>query len=201
METMNDIEEYLSEQATASKQAITECKNNIEQAEQTTQKANQDLATSEKEVNVDVYNQAKNDIWYAQHAKELYSKQLSKLQNTPLITKTEFNTLVQNITESADRAQSELSDQAVPLLKQLKKLADESADINTHANTLLHTLQYDVYKDADKMVGATGFVVTQAKEYNNRETVSNFFNSNISMSYLADRAGLKKKQTIHKSYI
>ncbi len=109
----------------------------------------------------------------------MYQKQLDKLQNTPLVSKEEYNQLVSDIEKAADTLQDELNIKGAKLMAELKALADESNAVYHKADELLRIAQYDVYKDADCLVASNGTRITRAVEYNETTQSEMFITLNI----------------------
>lgn len=193
MTKIKDIESKLDTILAENNQAIQECENNINQSEQAIKQADSDLANAEGSVNVEDYNNAKNKIWSASHAKELYQKQKDKLTNQPLITKAEYDQLLSEITQIANAENERLNSEAITLLDNLKIIADKSSKLSQSTNNLLHTLQYKIYKDADRTILDNGNEVTNAKEYVNWQNVLNFYQHTIKNSFLIDGTDNRQK--------
>lgn len=141
MKTLNEIQTYLAEKTAENKKEVAATKENIRKTEQTIQKANEELIVAETEVDVERYNKAKDTIWTANHAKELYQKQRDKLKQEPLISKSEYNELLAEITQAANKVHEEQNERAVALISELRKISEESSQTSQQANELIHTLQ------------------------------------------------------------
>ncbi|MDR0922045.1 MAG: hypothetical protein LBM95_06670 [Lactobacillales bacterium] len=200
MKTLNELETKLASLVDDNKQALKECKEKIVTAEKAINQADSELVVAETNVDVEQYKKTKDDIWSAKHAKELYQKQKEKLETVPLISKAEYNQALVEITKVGDTIQEELNARACELLLELKKISEESWEAWVKTNELMRTLQYGVYKDADKMILKNGNTFTQAKEYKNNETVNSFYRNRIAGSFLAKRNGEEVK-TIYKSWV
>lgn len=176
MKTFEEIEAELINQKDGNLLEIEKFKNNKEKAERTLKIANEELIKAEETADLVAYDKAKGDIWTSQHAIELYQKQLDKLQNTPLVSKEEYNQLVSDIEKAADTLQDELNIKGAKLMAELKSLADESNAVYHKADELLRIAQYDVYKDADCLVASNGTRITRAVEYKRNNSVRNVYN-------------------------
>lgn len=176
MKTFEEIEAELINQKDGNLLEIEKFKNNKEKAERALKIANEELIKAEETADLVAYDKAKGDIWTSQHAIELYQKQLDKLQNTPLVSKEEYNQLVSDIEKAADKLQDELNIKGAKLMAELKSLADESNAVYHKADELLHIAQYDVYKDADCLVASNGTRITRAVEYKRNNSVRNVYN-------------------------
>lgn len=175
MKTFEEIEAELINQKDGNLLEIEKFKNNKEKAERALKIANEELITAEETADLVAYDKAKGNISTSQHAIELYQKQLDKLQNTPLVSKDEYNQLVSDIEKTADKLQDELNIKGAKLMAELKALADESNSVYHQADDLLRIAQYDIYKDADCLVVSNGTRITQAVEYKRANTVRSVY--------------------------
>ncbi|MGM7415354.1 hypothetical protein [Lactococcus lactis] len=176
MKTFEEIEAELINQKDGNLLEIEKFKNNKEKAERALKIANEELITAEETADLVAYDKAKGNISTSQHAIELYQKRLDKLQNTPLVSKEEYNQLVSDIEKTADKLQDELNIKGAKLMAELKALADESNSVYHKADELLRIAQYDVYKDADCLVASNGTRITRAVEYKRNNSVRNVYN-------------------------
>ena len=175
MKTFEEIEAKLSTLKSTNLTDIEKYQENIVKAKQALKIANEKLTTSEETADLEAYNKAKDGIWSSQNAIELYQKQLDKSQNTPLVSKDEYNQLVSDIEKTADKLQDELNIKGAKLMAELKALADESNAVYHKADELLSIAQYDIYKDADCLVVSNGNRVTRAVEYKRADTVRSVY--------------------------
>jgi len=199
MKTLNSIEQSLMEKIAANKKEIEVCTKKILEAEQTAQKADDELKAAETDVNLEKYKEAKDSIWSAKHAKELYQKQKEKLVSDQLISRNEYHQLLSEITTIADAAHEEQNSRAVALIAELRNISEESSQTWQRTNALLHLLQREVYKEPEgKISNGDGTTTWSAdKEYKNYETVHNFYQNNIASTSMAKRAGeIEPKQRI-----
>ncbi len=175
MKTFEEIESKLSTLKSTNLTDIEKYQENIVKAKQALKIASEKLTTSEETADLEAYNKAKDGIWSSQNAIELYQKQLDKSQNTPLVSKDEYNQLVSDIEKTADKLQDELNVKGAKLMAELKALADESNAVYHKADELLSIAQYDIYKDADCLVVSNGNRVTRAVEYKRADTVRSVY--------------------------
>lgn len=202
MENLNEIKKYLSEKVQENKKLIEECNANIEKTEQSIQQANAQLLEGENEVNVEKYNDAKNLLWSANHAKELYLKQREKLINTPLVTKSDYQSMLSQIDKAAKDQQEKQNDRAIEIIKELKVISDESYQTEELANSLMAMLQRKVYREPEGVIpnGNGGTTWSADKKYVNDKTVHSFYQGNIVGSYLSKRSG-EESQVIQRSWL
>ena len=175
MKTFEEIESKLSSLKSTNLTDIEKYQENIVKAKQALKIASEKLTTAEETADLEAYNKAKDGIWSSQNAIELYQKQLDKSQNTPLVSKDEYNQLVSDIEKTADKLQDELNIKGAKLMAELKALADESNAVYHKADELLSIAQYDIYKDADCLVVSNGNRVTRAVEYKRADTVRSVY--------------------------
>ena len=175
MKTFEEIESKLSSLKSTNLTDIEKYQENIVKAKQALKIASEKLTTSEETADLEAHNKAKDGIWSSQNAIELYQKQLDKSQNTPLVSKDEYNQLVSDIEKAADKLQDELNIKGAKLMAELKALADESNAVYHKADELLSIAQYDIYKDADCLVVSNGNRVTRAVEYKRADTVRSVY--------------------------
>ena len=175
MKTFKEIETELSSLKSTNLADIEKYQGNIVKANQALKIANEKLTTAEETADLEAYDKAKGDISTSQHAIELYQKQLDKLQNTPLVSKDEYNQMVSDIEKVADKLQDELNIKGAKLMAELKALADESNAVYHKADELLSIAQYDIYKDADCLVSANGTRITREVEYKRANTVRSVY--------------------------
>ncbi|BDP45663.1 hypothetical protein [Enterococcus faecium] len=197
MKTLNEIQTYLAEKTAENKKEVAATKENIRKTEQTIQKANEELIVAETEVDVERYNKAKDTIWAANHAKELYQKQRDKLKQEPLISKSEYNELLAEITQAANKVHEEQNERAVALISELRKISEESSQTSQQANELIHTLQRKVYKEPEGTIPLEngGTTWSSDKTYENSEAVHIFYQSKIAGTSLSKMAGEEPQST------
>lgn len=187
MKTFEEIESKLSSLKSTNITDIEKYQENIVKAKQALKIANEKLTTAEETADLESYNKAKDDIWTSQNAIELYQKQLDKSQNTPLVSKDEYNQFISDIEKSADKLQDELNIKGAKLMAELKALADVSNAVYHKADELFRVAQYDIYKDADCLVVSNGTRVTREVEYKRANTVRNvYLNKYLGNTFLDD---------------
>ena len=191
MRTLKEIEDLLQGKLNENKKEIQKYAGKIQEVEAARRKADADLLAAEAEVDVDKYNTAKNAIWSAKHAKELYLKQQTKLNQERLVTKVEYNQLLKEITQVADASHEEQNDRAATLIAELREISEESSQTWQQANKLMHLLQREVYKEPEGSIPNGDGTTTWSsnKEYNNNETVHSFYQYKIKGTSLAKRSG------------
>lgn len=196
MTTLKEIESKLTNLVTDNQSKIDGYSMKIETADKAIQDANKKLKNAEDTVNVDDYNKAKNAIWSADHAKELYTKTKNKVQNTPLISKAEYSSLLKEITEGADNEQEALNEKAIELITNIRNLANESREITNKANELMNNLQRHIYREPEGNISRSDGTTTWSsdKTYNARITVNGLYSQHIKGTPLSELAGEESQQ-------
>jgi len=189
MTKLNDIESKLTKLVTDNQNEINDYEVKIRNADKAIQDANSTLRDAETNVNVDGYNKAKNNIWSAKHAKELYEKAKNKAESEPSISRVEYKSLLAEIKDVIDKKHADENERASKLIGEIRKIAKESLETDNEANKLLHTVQYDIYKDADVMVLGNGKKVSFPEEYKSRITVNQFYLYKVKGTPLSKLAG------------
>lgn len=197
MKTLQEIEALLQDKLAANKKEILEYAEKIQEAEKSKEEADTNLLAAENEINVERYDEAKNAIWSADHAKELYQKQQDKLRQERLVTKAEYHQLLKEITQTANEAHEEQNIRAAALIAELREISEESSQTWQQANKLMHLLQREVYKEPEGNIPNGDGTTTWSsnKEYNNNETVHNFYQYKIKGTPLAKRSGEVEEST------
>ncbi|RSU11620.1 hypothetical protein CBF29_07640 [Vagococcus elongatus] len=175
---------------------MQEYEEKIQEAQEALKQADTELLAAEAEVDVDKYNKAKNNIWSAKHAKELYLKQQAKLKQEQLVTKEEYNQLLTEITQIADASHEEQNERAVALISELREISEESIQTSNQANELMHLLQRKVYKEPEGKIPLGDGTTTWSsdKNYRYQETVHGFYNLTIKGTEFSKRAGEEPEQ-------
>ncbi|WP_334330151.1 hypothetical protein [Companilactobacillus sp. HBUAS59699] len=201
MTKLNEIESKLSNILESNKNEIQNYVVKIGTADEAIHDANDELKNAEMNVNVNDYNTAKNNIWSAKHAKELYEKTKNKLENKPLIDREQYKSLLIEIKETADNEQDELNKKAIDLIKNIHTIADESREITSKANELISKLQRNIYREPEGNIdNANGGTTWSSDEtYKANVSVGGFYTSRIKGTRLSKLAG-EEPQRERNSY-
>lgn len=191
MTKLNEIDTKLKELLTNNRNEIDGYSVKMNTADKAIQDANEELKNAESNVNAEDYNKAKDNIWSAQHAKELYGKTKENLENKSLINRKQYNSILKEIKESADSEQEELNKKAIDLIVKIHSLADESKNSTNKANELMHTLQRKVYREPEGKIYREDGTSTWSsdKTYDAKITVSGFYNRKVKGTPLSKLAG------------
>lgn len=197
MRTLNEIEELLNEKREINTKEIQDFEAKKEQATQAIQRANDNLIAAESDADIESYQKAKDVLWSAKNAIELYDKQIENLMSIPLISKEEYNQLVHEVERSADAIHSEQVERVVELIAEIREISKESNKTTTQANDLLQLLQRKLYREPVGRVhqsdGTTRW--SSDKTYRTRESVADYYNTTIKGTLFSQRAG---EETEHR---
>jgi len=202
MTKLNEIESKLSNILESNKNEIQNYALKIETADEAIQDANNDLKRAESNINADDYNTAKNNIWSAEHAKELYEKTKNNFETKPLIDREQYKSLLTEIKETANNEQEELNKKAIELIKNIRTLANESRGITDKANELMNILQRSVYREPEGRIsnGNGGTTWSSNEKYETSVSVGRFYIRNVKGTQLSKIAGETTNQT-YKSWL
>lgn len=202
MRTLQEIEVLLQGKIVENKKGIQKYDKKIQEVEESKKQADADLLTAETEVDSEKYNKAKNAIWSAGHTRELYLKKQNKLKQERLVDKAEYTQLLSEITQVADAAHEEQNNRAAVFIAKLREISEESSQTLQKANSLMHLLQRELYKEPEGNIPSTNGTTTWSsdKKYNNQETVHVFYNSNIKGRKLAKRSGEKDELSTNRYF-
>lgn len=194
MKTLEEIETYLKELKENNEKAISDYSQKIKNAEETIDSTTTQLTNAETNADLETYSKAKDIIWTARHAVELYTNKKKSIEDEPLISKHEYKQLVASIKELTDNENKELEKRAVVLVTAIRDIADEANEARQHADKLLKDLQRKIYKEP---VGSIpnefgGTTWSRDEEYTRMNSVSVFYQSRIKGSYFSELAGESK---------
>lgn len=110
------------------------------------------------------YQTAKKAKQDAVDAKEMYESRLKALQRKPLISKEEYEGMIAEITEELDSVNDQIRAKLAKLSEEMNEAAVEMMDAQEKANSILHTLQHNIFKDADRTRNADGCIIEMQSE-------------------------------------
>ena len=153
IQALRDIENQLESVVSDNQNEIKETKDSLELTKQKIVKANEDLEKAQNENDIEAYDKAKKDLWTANNIKDFQENKLKKGQDLVLMSADEVQVLVSEVNELTDDLRKEQFQNALKLLQDLKKIADESLELKELANKLLRTIRYDVQKQSENNIG------------------------------------------------
>ena len=106
--------------------------------------------------NVKAYQQAKRDRQDASDAKEMHESRLDTLNNKTLISAVDYEKTVENIFTEIASLDKQTKEKLCKLSEEMYSSALELQTAINQANDVLHSLQHDIYRDADRQRSANG---------------------------------------------
>lgn len=144
----------------------------VKDAQKAVDAAKYALETAITSGDLKTYQAAKAQLREAEDAREMYEARLEALHNKPLITKERYEKAVAAIYSEVAAADDQTKQALVKLSDQMNTLASTLETMLNDANSVLHVLQHDIYRDADMMRNANGEVYGRRKEIDKWKTVS-----------------------------
>lgn len=119
---------------------------------------------------VNAYQNAKKERLESMFAAEHYADRLEELQKQPLISKDSYEQAVKSIYAAIDAREDQTRGKLAKLAEQMKAEADKLNEAVIYANKVLHALQHDVYKDADRRRNPYGEIIPITQEEKRADT-------------------------------
>lgn len=146
MKNIKELGTYLNKLSMERNEAIQDCRVKLQKAEEAVKCANADLLSSENENDLTSYGIAKDKLWSATNAKEFYSKQLNKLENTPIVSEQEKQDLYSDLSEYLAEANRKQYKVASSLMTSLNDLSNQSLELFNECEGLFELLGYSLPK-------------------------------------------------------
>lgn len=141
MKTLEEIEAILNETSASNKSEIASFELKIKEAEEEIEQAKAEKTIAEDNADVERFKKAKDDAWTAECKKELFVKRKNKAESAKLFNDSDYNNLTNNIINFAKFINDEQVKEMANPVKQLKKIADNSLELQNKATELLTQLQ------------------------------------------------------------
>lgn len=140
-QTLKEISKKLEQLKESNLQEIEKYQTELEAIEPTIEKARQDIIEAKKKVDAAAYDIAKRELWTATNTKELLEDKLDELQHQPLVTKEEYNKLVDEIKTVADTENDAIIKKVEDFFPEFEKLRERHIENYTLANKVLALLE------------------------------------------------------------
>lgn len=140
------VKKILSDRVTE----IADLTEQIEQESAAIAKANEAMEAATTAGNVKAYQNAKADRRDAADAKEMHEARLEALNNKPLISKIDYERAVADIYTEIAALDDQKKQRIAKLSEEMEAEALELQEAINKANEVLHRLQHEVYRDADR---------------------------------------------------
>lgn len=134
----------------------TEAEDKIRTARQMLRDANEVSSESFSKTDVEGYHRAQDAAREAKDTAEMYQKRIEKLEEAPLLSKEEYNGLVQEIMDELASVVSKDKKKILLLIDKILVIKDQESEIIEEGNRLLHILQHKCYKDDAYLVTSKG---------------------------------------------
>lgn len=140
MRTLEDVESRISELSTQKSKKAADYKLKIQEANQAVEEAKANLAAAEKTVDLERYKKAKDDLWSAMNTVEFHTKQLKRLEETPLMSEQERTELFRTLSRCLVETNREQYKEAYDLVESLKVVSDASIDLFNRCDKLFNKI-------------------------------------------------------------
>ena len=134
----------------------TETAGKIRTARQMQREANEAGSESFSKLDVAGYHRAQDAAREAKDTAEMYQKQVERLEKAPLLSKEEYNNLVQEIMDELGCVVSKDKEKIISFIDKMLVIKEKESEIIEEGNRLLHILQHKCYKDDACFVTAKG---------------------------------------------
>lgn len=154
---------------------ISELTDKISEKKAAIAKAESEMDTATMGGDISAYRRAKEAREDAAADLEMYNKRLVMMRDKPIISKTEYDSLVKSIYDEISTLEAATREKLAELSDAMKAAADNLNDATNRANAILSHIQKDLYRDADRTIAATGkmlFMNHETKSVNTSGTVS-----------------------------
>lgn len=148
-QTLKEISQKLEQLKESNLQEIEKYQTELEAIEPTIEKARQDIIEAKKKVDAAAYDIAKRELWTATNTKELLEDKLDELQHQPLVTKEEYNKLVDEIKTVADTENDAIIKKVEDFFPEFEKLRERHIENYTLANDTLEILENKIGKNEE----------------------------------------------------
>ena len=163
---LEDIRIHLDQLVLEATSQENELLESIRLSERILNDATSKMNTAYAEANVSEYHTAQDERRQASDAIEMYKAKLDSLKSNPLITREEYSSLSQDITDEQEKAEKKA-------FRRITKLIEEAIDINAHllkeiqaGDECLSRLQIECFKDPEYLNAPDGAKRYRVKKWN-----------------------------------
>lgn len=144
-ENLQRLHREIQNQVNDKKEEIEEIKKKLEEIGANILIYKEKMDEAENELNADEYSEANKELEKQNILKEMYQKRLNRLENTPIIDRTEYDAMISKVEAVADKINEELINEARKLLpQQFKPLADKAIEVDNLANEILLMIEKEL---------------------------------------------------------
>lgn len=149
LEEFKTIETYINDKLEKKNKELIEIKRHLKETESKIETYEKARDEAEERLDANAYAEAKKQLNALNTSKEMYEKRLNKISGMALVSREEYDTLVDKVKLIADKSNDEINIKAEKLLPEFEKLAKKSTDIYDKANSLLHHIEKDLGNDSE----------------------------------------------------
>ncbi|HEL1711149.1 hypothetical protein MDL80_04195 [Streptococcus suis] len=147
--TLQEIKAELEALHQENQTAIEKYTEDLKAIDPKIEQAKQDIADAQTTVDAEAYDIAKRELWTAENTKEMLKNKLDELTQKPLISKRDYNKLVDEINVLAEKENMTIINKVsemFPEFEKLKKLHTENYQL---ANDTLEILENKIGKNEE----------------------------------------------------
>lgn len=144
--TENRINKILSDRVTET----ADLQEQVEKENAAIEAANKAMEAATMAGDVKAYQKAKGERRDVTDAKEMHESRLLSLNEKPLISRADYEKEVSAIFADFAALEDQTKQKLVKLSDEMNAVAAEFQEAIVHANEVLHSLQHDIYRDADR---------------------------------------------------
>lgn len=147
---ITDTEKRIKEILSARETETNDIKAQITEEEKILKGHEAAMDKAKKDGKTEVYKEALKKCRDSRDIITMYNERLEELENKPLITPGEYESLTSNIKSSFTIAEDEAFEKLYKLSKEMEKIADDMSELLAASNKTLLSLQRDINRDADR---------------------------------------------------
>lgn len=149
LEEFKTIETYINDKLEKKNKELIEIKRHLKEIESNIETYEKARDEAEERLDGNAYAAAKQQLNVLNTSKEMYEKRLNKISGMALVSREEYDALVDKVKMIADKTNDEINVKAEKLLPEFEKLAKEAIDIDDKANLLLHHIEKDLGNNSE----------------------------------------------------
>ena len=173
-EKINEIKRKVEEIQAKYRSDVSTLQDQIRTLNEKIDLENKKKALFADQLELDRLKEADDVIQDLQRRKTLYKEQLEKLMTGSVISKAQYETLTAALYAEVVPLAKDLRREFAEMSEQMYEKAMVLQDLQNEVNPLLRTLQHDIYRDNDRVIGRNGkrlFLTGENKEINEWDTV------------------------------
>ncbi|HEM6498036.1 hypothetical protein [Streptococcus suis] len=139
--TLQEIKAELEALHQENQTAIEKYTAKLEAIDPKIEQAKQDIADAQMMADAEAYDIAKRELWTAENTKEMLKNKLDELTQKPLISKTDYNKLVNEINVLAEKENMTIINKVSEMFPEFEALKQLHIDNYNFANNTLQLLE------------------------------------------------------------